>query len=655
MASNTPNTPAPDATAGAVDSNVILNNTNLPVTSIGSNTGIGANGIKITECVLSDASWPSDLTLDLGKSNWQDWRRCTELLALKQGFKAWLDGSLQCSDGQQFPSVHWVWQQNDDSLRGFLLDHISPTDYALVANLTTSHNIFKALRKRHEDLGLYAKVNLLMKALNIRFNYNTPLSNTIAELHQLHHRIIKMGKINDDELFTVFLVNALGDQFAHLQSAIQTISASPGFSSGSVVHRIEAEESLIQRRTEQGLQPPTTTPSAFLAVTSRERSPKPTCTNCKRLSHLTDYCVAPGGKMYGRTLDEARPAQRAALAKTPQMPNISKPQGQVSNGQSSSNPPSQSAHIVTAASAPANAQQITTSTVTTTSNNGPLIIHGVPYIQDPSWGTASAPIPTVNTALLDPAGAALNYEYQTYVAIHGDPHTTVDWTAYSTPVDLGNFVAEPIVYSASLMPALNVDEKPFVFDSGATCHVSPEHSDFKNLSPIQPQPVKGLGGTCIYAIGQRSIDFHVASGHTITLNHVLYIPGSTVWLMSVLLLNHSGSYTSCFDASSCWVLDKSNTLITRGYLCLNTQLYKIPHFTPCVAHSPRNSPVVHYVMCIPTVKTWHRRLGHCDTRKIINMACSKIVEGMPIDLSTTPPKCDHCILGKQSRASVPKV
>jgi hypothetical protein len=29
-----------------------------------------------------------------------------------------------------------------------------------------------------------------------------------------------MGKIDDDELFTVFLINALGDHFTHLQSAI---------------------------------------------------------------------------------------------------------------------------------------------------------------------------------------------------------------------------------------------------------------------------------------------------------------------------------------------------------------------------------------------------------------------------------------------------
>jgi hypothetical protein len=37
------------------------------------------------------------------------------------------------------------------------------------------------------------------------------------------------------------------------------------------------------------------------------------------------------------------------------------------------------------------------------------------------------------------------------------------------------------------------------------------------------------------------------------------------------------------------------------------------------------------------------------------MACTNVVTGMPINLSSTPPKCDHCVLGKQARSLVPKV
>jgi transposase InsO family protein len=36
------------------------------------------------------------------------------------------------------------------------------------------------------------------------------------------------------------------------------------------------------------------------------------------------------------------------------------------------------------------------------------------------------------------------------------------------------------------------------------------------------------------------------------------------------------------------------------------------------------------------------------------MAHDKVIKGMPIDLSSSPPKCDSCILGKQTQSLVPK-
>src|ERR1700677_4955139 len=37
------------------------------------------------------------------------------------------------------------------------------------------------------------------------------------------------------------------------------------------------------------------------------------------------------------------------------------------------------------------------------------------------------------------------------------------------------------------------------------------------------------------------------------------------------------------------------------------------------------------------------------------MAKNGVSLGMPIDLSSLPPKCDHCAIGKQSRSPVPKI
>jgi hypothetical protein len=45
-------------------------------------------------------------------------------------------------------------------------------------------------------------VLLIKKFLEARFANGTSLSQTVTELHDLHHRIVVMGAINDNKLFT---------------------------------------------------------------------------------------------------------------------------------------------------------------------------------------------------------------------------------------------------------------------------------------------------------------------------------------------------------------------------------------------------------------------------------------------------------------------
>ncbi|KZP18481.1 hypothetical protein FIBSPDRAFT_712162, partial [Athelia psychrophila] len=51
----------------------------------------------------------------------------------------------------------------------------------------------------------------------------------------------------------------------------------------------------------------------------------------------------------------------------------------------------------------------------------------------------------------------------------------------------------------------------------------------------------------------------------------------------------------------------------------------------------------------------HRRLGHANVGALVDMVDSEMVEGMHVDLSSKPAKCEHCILGKQTRNPVPKI
>jgi hypothetical protein len=144
------------------------------------------------------------------------------------------------------------------------------------------------------------------------------------------------------------------------------------------------------------------------------------------------------------------------------------------------------------------------------------------------------------------------------------------------------------------------------------------------------------------------------SGHTLKLTDVLYISDSNVCLISVIALNRSNNYTTHFDSNNCWVTNKGNTVLVHGSISPSKRLYTLSTKTPFVQHQKQRPAESALYTRVPDIETWHRRLDHCNTRSIIDMAKSGISKGMPIDLSLLPPKCHHCALGKQSHTPVPK-
>ena len=83
-------------------------------------------------------------------------------------------------------------------------------------------------------------------------------------------------------------------------------------------------------------------------------------------------------------------------------------------------------------------------------------------------------------------------------------------------------------------------------------------------------------------------------------------------------------------------------------------LYCVSLPSTSVTHVPWH-PSALYASCVPDVMTWHCHLGHCSVQSIVDMAWKDAVEGMTIDLSSAPPKCTHCMLGKQTHFPVPKL
>ncbi len=138
---------------------------------------------------------------------------------------------------------------------------------------------------------------------------------TAEEIDVLYTKIVNMGPISPDELKSIFLINALTDNHENLQSHLMSMIADdPSFSSKTIMYHFRQEDNLMRRRAEQNSQ----ASSAFAA--QGRRKPRPVCVNCKKPDHFVDFCILPGGKMAGRSIEDARAAQRSAAKPRPKQP-----------------------------------------------------------------------------------------------------------------------------------------------------------------------------------------------------------------------------------------------------------------------------------------------------------------------------------------------
>ena len=170
-----------------------------------------------------------------------------------------------------------------------------------------------------------------------------------------------------------------------------------------------------------------------------------------------------------------------------------------------------------------------------------------------------------------------------WMTINSDITSSLDWNAYSHPMDLATVSTNAPNQASCTIASSN--EFPFYLDSGATTHLLPSHEDFFTLWPIASHPIKGVGGTSIFATSIGEICLHIAHSAWIILLDILFIPTAMVCLISVSAIARDSKIISHFDNASCWLTSKSTgTIIARGTLLPKTCLYSLPH--KLITHTP---------------------------------------------------------------------
>jgi len=580
--------------------------------------------------------------LDKNKHNWRTWED-----SFWQAMTLSLLDEYTLPDAKTFmpnkdtnPMAFRNWQQNDRRACAFIGSAISESEKIAIggAPRADASKFWKTLTERHTNDGPVAQINLIREAMNLRAT-DESLMLTIDDICILMERAFAMGEISNDTL-TNFAILQSYSNYQEIQLDIQRLLRTATKAVPITRGEIRA---IVQERVDLMSDANSSAPTSIaLAARSTPKNNKSRmasyCTGCKASGHTHPYCIREGGGMAGKTIEESKAQRRKDYEASRK-----KDTGNSSGGGAAA------ARVAVAHTDPSGKAYI--------SYVDPAVL------QQTTENPAYANLASVNADEVVLSTEDLEYrafpvymspgvsdklaELPAWMTLDGDIKSSVDWNTYSRPVDLAAISAS--APNQAGRTNVSLIDFPFHLDSGATTQISPSRDDFLSLRPIASRPVRGVGGSSIFAIGIGIIRLRIAHGAWILLQDVLFIPTASVRLISVGAIARDSKVISHFDKDTCWLTSKSSgAVIARGNLLPKTRLYSLSLHSPQTDHA-------YTVHREPDLETWHHRLGHANYQCVAGLARKGTVTGMSPSLATSKvPKCESCVLGKQTKTIVPK-
>ena len=185
-----------------------------------------------------------------------------------------------------------------------------------------------------------------------------------------------------------------------------------------------------------------------------------------------------------------------------------------------------------------------------------------------------------------------------------------------------------------------------LYDSGASCHISPYKTDFIAYTPLSP-PVQlnTANQQRFQAIGLGSLPIHVPNGDAyseLVLHNVLHAPSVAYTLVSLGALDAEGYRMSIADGYL-EILDPDGQRLGQ-VIRTPRKLYRVNHASESVN-----------AVEVLTLMELHRRLGHIATSSARKLVESGAITGVKLDSSSKESPCDACIFSHATRHAIPKV
>ena len=579
---------------------------NTPLASDTSHPSIPLQSVK-------ESSWGDVAVLNKNTNNYAAWsRHVVRILQLSSGLDQYLDGSLAAPDPYYEPRANRHWKLNNAAIQAFLFLKCASSEHPFIENCTTAKDIWSVLKKRHVHQGPMTQVTLIQEALSVRYSSSVPFADTTLILHNLNRRIWDMGAPTPEGFLCILMLLALSADESlfsvrdAIVSGLSSATSDHTYTSANIVDCLDFEQQACSMAITQTVPIPA---EAHTACCSSSSDPNHLlCSNCKKPRHTSEFYIQPGGGMAGKTIAEAQAARNAKRGKKPK-DKSSKPAGSIIQS-------GNQAYII---DADGKAHEIISSSSTTVTATTPDSMH---FLQTDD-------IDSIDPLVLDSMCAADVVEYAhiaevSWLATQESLHASVDWheRRRTEDLDLMAVTAAPLPTTSRRM-TISLDTFPFLLDSACTTHISPDRSDFMTLHPTANRTVTGVGGSTISALGIGTIKLVIAKGSYVLLENVLFIPASTVCLISIGCITESLQCSITFDASTVTLKNRSGSLFATGTQLPTRKLYSLD----CTHLSTE------HVFHTADLDTWHRQLGHALNQCILDLATKQLVQGMLINLS----------------------
>src|SRR5882762_1701312 len=561
--------------------------------------------------------------LSLSKDNWPKWSQKIKQVTEMSELDEYLLGTVLEPDVTVDAASYRNWKGNNKKLIGFLKAFVEDSEISFLAT-DDAKIVWDNLVNRHEKQGPITQVRLIQEVLSISYAKDVSAwSATTDRIRDLCDRIFAQTVPTKDVLFMVAMLSALERDADHIRSEMTSYYISNKTADSKALSERVEQEIVYKTRRENG------SDVALTMQTNGRRNQKlstKVCTNpiCPNPNgHLGTDCWEKGGAMEGKR-DEVL-AKRATARDERNAKSKKDTGGATASGIRRDK--SGRAYIIDSVSGQA------------------ILLASADDAPAAETALAAISSTTSGNGFYESMSKADKFEYDALLV--EDHSASVNWHESRKDVCADAFLASSL--NTNSRTALSLHAGPFILDSGATIHISPDASDFFDLKPIPPRTIKGIGGSSISATGIGKIRLRVAKGLEITLDPALFVPEASVRLISVFILGSGPQkLISHFDGDGCWLTNKSGATVASGKIsAMGKHLYTLNMGTPLVEHS-------FIATRVPDIETWHLRLGHVNYKSIVEMSDNGMVKGMHVNLSFAPPKCQPCILGKQTKTPVPK-